>query len=505
MELEILELNAPQADILQAAALRYLLQMGQGGGKTAAIGYVSYLFASKIPETLGLIAANTYGQLSDSTLVEVFKIWKKNFGWTKWTKENPSGFYVINNVPPPSFKPHGFTFTTNYNKIFLRNGAVIMTASLDNYTAIEGRSIGWALLDETADTKVEAIKEVITGRLRDPNIFALQNYDMLTDVFPFCNKDNPRAGEVTNPLFIFTKPVKEQWLTEFFNLEKYREEIIQDCRSETNYFSKHDASENRVVVIASTYHNAHNLPPDYISQRKMELSEDMIDLVIYGSPFGKSGQEYYKSFKHSYNVWPVNYIEGLPLHITFDFNTNPYMTGKVWIYYDDGEGNRYWMLLREYAARHPNNSIEGVSRMIIEDWKDVLKKYGMFYYGDATGKNSIPVESVKNYYNVIESMFRIYIDDHSRCILKQNKRHRSVGAGTLGRRDLMNKCLKGGFGFRILIDPSCVESIKDYEFVLENKNGVKLKVKKEINGVVCEERGHMSDADDAIFCYHYDE
>ena len=41
-----------------------------------------------------------------------------------------------------------------------------MLASLDNWKAIDGRTISWALLDETKDTPEAAVKEVIISRLR---------------------------------------------------------------------------------------------------------------------------------------------------------------------------------------------------------------------------------------------------------------------------------------------------------------------------------------------------
>lgn len=499
LELSELELSAPQLDILQAPASRYLLQMGQGGGKTVDIGVIAYLFASELPDAVGLIAANTYGQLSDSTLVEVFRIWKEHFGWTEWTRSNQSGYYVINKEPPPCFAAHKYQFESNHRKIFLRNGAVIMTASLDNYKAIEGRTIGWALLDETADTKEVAIKEVITGRLRQEGIHRRLNHDILEEMLPFVPAGHKDAGEGVNPLFVFTKPVKEQWLSDFFDLEQYREEIIATTKSKTDYFSKHDIENDRVIVLASSYHNEKNLPPGYISSRERELSPDQVDLLIYASPFGKTGSEYYSKFKRLVHVKPTKYIEGCTLHINFDFNVNPYMTAGVWISYYK-EGRVQWDKLKEYAMKHPNNDIEATCRAIIMDWETELIQHGMFFYGDATGQNTLPVASVKNYYKVIEEMFYKYRHDGSRRILKQNPRHKSLSKGSLGRRGLINKLFSGS-NIDINIDPACKHTIADYEYITEDQNGAKKKVEEDINGIRCQKYGHMSDADDYMFCW----
>ncbi|MFO7841252.1 MAG: hypothetical protein R6V48_03710, partial [Fidelibacterota bacterium] len=87
---------------------------------------------------------------------------------------------------------------------------------------------------------------------------------------------------------------KEQWLNEFFELEKFRDEIKSSIFSDTTFFEKE--TETRKIVIASGFFNSRNLPPNYFSDRIAELSEDLIGMLIYGSPFGKSGAEYYMSF-----------------------------------------------------------------------------------------------------------------------------------------------------------------------------------------------------------------
>ena len=95
----------PQWQILTTNKARTLFHSGKGG-KTHVMGAMSALFVQHIPQALGLIAANTYGQLTDSTLLEIFTYWKEQCGWTEWTKYNESGNYVIDKQPPQHFKPH---------------------------------------------------------------------------------------------------------------------------------------------------------------------------------------------------------------------------------------------------------------------------------------------------------------------------------------------------------------------------------------------------------------
>jgi len=61
-------LTDPQAAILNSNADRNLLMMGQGGGKTNTMGNLSYLLSQNVPDVMGLIAANTYRQLTNSPI-----------------------------------------------------------------------------------------------------------------------------------------------------------------------------------------------------------------------------------------------------------------------------------------------------------------------------------------------------------------------------------------------------------------------------------------------------
>ena len=68
------EFSRPQTSVLTTAADRTLHMAGQRGGKTALMGPLAYSFVSYLPKSVGLIAANTYAQLSNSTLKEIFKV-----------------------------------------------------------------------------------------------------------------------------------------------------------------------------------------------------------------------------------------------------------------------------------------------------------------------------------------------------------------------------------------------------------------------------------------------
>jgi len=482
----------------RSQAERNLFLAGQGGGKTFEIGWISWMLINFCPNTLGLIAANTYGQLSDSTLLECTKVWEM-FGWTEWSKFNPDGFYTVDKAPPASFHPHGHVFKTNQNKIFFRNGAVVMLASLDNYKNIEGRTIGWACLDETADTKEVAVKETITARLRGTGICINMGEDRMQ--YPFVPPEHKDAGRPANPLYVFTKPAKEQWLTDMFHLEQFRNEIQECIFSETDYFFKE--FDNKCVVIFSAYHNVPNVTYEYVKGREKELSKDQAEMLVYGSPFGKSGVEYYSSFDRRVHVGSFKYVSGSPLHLTMDFNVNPYMSGSVWQVVHEG-GRIKVRCIKEYALRSPKNTIEYLCESFIGEFSH-LCNVGFYYYGDATGKASLPIQAARDYYKIVEKALRPVMYNTSRRLLRQNPRHRSVGQGTLGRREFMNGLLNGAYGVDLEIDESCKNTIADFEFCKEDQNGAKLKKDEDINGVKCQRYGHMSDGADALLCYLFGE
>lgn len=480
-----------QFDLITSDKSRNIAHLGVGTGKTFLMGYISALFVCNCKNSLGFIGSNTYGQLSDSTLLRVFDVYEKCFNWVEGRD------YVIGIEPPESFIKHNHTFINNKNKIFYRNGHVQKVASLDNYKAIDGLEVGYALLDETKDTKEAAVKDTIITRLRQKSICTI-NEELDSD-FKFIDSESVySSGNFINPLFIFTSPSREQWLSEMFKFEDYRKEILQVIGSKDEYFKVSEG--NKTIVIGSTYLNPHN-PKSYVNDMISDMSEDRVALNIYGSPFGKSGAEYYSSYKRETHVKECKLDEISAVHLGFDFNSHPYMTGLV-CQIVKGEDERLKVrFLKGYPMKAPNNNIESVCREFKKDFGEHALNYGFYYYGDASGKNTLPIEDYKNYFEIIKIQLYDLINHDSRRLLRQNPRHKTIRIGTVGRRDFLNKCFRGGYGFDIEIDPSCKELISDLEYIKEDKTGAKLKEKAKIEGVLCEKYGHFSDALDSILTY----
>src|SRR6185295_1843680 len=187
-------------------------------------------------------------------------------------------------IPPEHFNTDDHHYDSYHGKICFKWGTVIYKGSLENYKAHDGKEFGWAVLDETKDTREEAVKEVILGRLRERGIFKVNKLG------EFINDDEGQPIP-WNPLFIFTSPAKVKWINEWFELDDDQDEITKTIYLPDRYFRK--KFSNKFCVISSTHHNEKNLPSNYIDNQKANLNSSLRDLLIYGNPFAQTGGEYY--------------------------------------------------------------------------------------------------------------------------------------------------------------------------------------------------------------------
>ena len=488
--------SEPQHKVITCTSPLLLALAGQRSGKSFSIGVRTALKIIYFPRMVGMIAANTYKQLTQSTMVEVRRVWKKNFGFNEYTKNNPNGDYVINRKPPAHFNVYQ-EFDSYDGIISFRNGCNVFTASLDNYMVHDGKTMGWAELDETKDTKEQAVKHVILARLSQPGLY----YNEFTKQVAYMEEDpGPDTDFIPyNPCVINTSPSEGvvDWLIEMFGLTEMEEEIDRTIFDRKKYFFKE--GEIKTVCIFSTYWNAHNLPSNYIKNRCAQLSDNEIAKFIYGYPFAKTGGEYYPAFDRRTHVatYSIKRDNSLPDHLTLDFNLIPYMTGiHVQIenvVLDNGDGQLLIKVLKEYPMREPHNTTEAVARAYLDD-NEGKGIRGIFYYGDAMGNRGVEgFGDTVTRFEPLRTVLRRYLDYGSNRTTK-------VNVGVNKRRDLMNRLFEGKLqaGKRkvnIIIDPSCVELIKDLQYLKLDVNGkLKEKVKDPATGRVYEKYGHMSDA-----------
>ena len=442
----------PQKAILKSTSSINLFLAGVGSGKTHLLGIKTYQFVKNFPDVRGFIAANTYLQLEHSTLFRIREYWK-SIGVVEYEKDaKPWGQYVINKKPPSHFRTDAHSFDSYYGIISFFNGAVIFIGSMDNAKAHEGKEFGWAVLDETKDTKEEDVKEIIIARIRQKGMYIVNGKLSQTGT----------EKERYNPLFIATSPAKVEWINDWFGLEAYMEEISSHIYSDKSFFEKEFG--NKKAVISSTWHNVHNVGVNYIENILQNNTAERGKSLIYANPFVVTGGEFYSSFDRLRHVTSVAYDKSLPLHITFDQNTVPYNSCSLWQIWRQDE---YYYLgcIDEIALQNPRNSTEEVCDEIIRRYTN--HKAGLYYYGDASGRNrSTMNKDFHHHYEIIDFKLRKYLVNDSDRSLKSNP-------SVVKRRDFVNKLFEEKMPVRIVIDQNCKLLISDLMYCKQAIDGGK--------------------------------
>lgn len=200
------------------------------------------------------------------------------------------------------------------------------------------------------------------------------------------------------------------------------------------------------------------------------------------------GGEFYKAFNVNRNTTEAAYNPELPLHLTFDFNVNPYMTCCVWQIQ-----NKKAVQIAEVCTSSPNNTTKGVCNA----FKAKYPKHnaGMFIYGDPSGmKEDTRSEKGYNDYFIILKELQEY---------KPSIRVQKQAPPVVMRANFINTIFENGYnGIEITIDKNCHKTINDYSYLKEDSDGTKLKEKQKdpSTGVTSEKYGHTSDANDYFIC-----
>lgn len=527
-ELRKIKLSKPQIDVLKARTPLILDMAGQGGGKTMNIGISSFEFIRSCPRAKGFIGANTHEQLTKSTLVKCFKIWKDLGDWSEYnSKTNPNGIFVVNKKPPSHF----MTFETldDYRKtISFQNGALIFTGSLKNYLAHDGKEFAWCHLDETKDTKKEALTDVILGRLRQ---FGLWYDDKRTDekFKPFFFDQNisheeaeEKGYKALNPCYVHTSPSPSgvEWLLELFNLKKFEKEIREKLSDKMDFF--YNVFENTTAVIYQTYWNENNLPPNFISNQIKRMTSNEVELFINGNPFVKTGAEYYSEFSRRKQVLDAKIIPydfNGSFHISLDFNAVPYMTllvaqiRTVEKYINDKGVKKEFItpndegffpfyvtqvIIQKEILGKQSENMNDTDKVCIRfcEWLQLNEaNASVFGYGDGTGNNRFAgIGSLTNFkivQNVIEKYF-FY-----------EKRARKYNPPNRLRRTFVNRIFKGVYPeIEVYISSECEELIRDMDFTKQATDGGKFKEMEtdKSTGQKFQKIGHTGDALEYLLC-----
>lgn len=237
----------------------------------------------------------------------------------------------------------------------------------------------------------------------------------------------------------------------------------------------------------------------YLDSTKLNMNKYEYDRFVLGDweVMPRTGGEFYKLFDFDTNtVQNSIYNRDLPLHISFDFNVQPYMTITIWQFV-----GTVGIQIDELCCKTPNNSTPGACRVFANKYHDHVA--GIFIYGDPSGyakdtRHDGRDEKGSNDFVIIRAALAKFKPGGERV-------SRSAPPVAM-RGNFFNKIFSTGYlGIDLKIDRRCINTVNDYIYLKEASDGTKLK-QKEVNPetkVPFEKYGHTSDANDYMLCYMF--
>lgn len=249
-----------------------------------------------------------------------------------------------------------------------------------------------------------------------------------------------------------------------------------------------DNPASNVTTSETTYHDN-----DFLTQEAKDIIEqrykgnDYLYNVLVLGKWGRiaRGGEFYKRFEIIKNTAKLKYNPYLPLHISFDFNVNPYMTCIL----AQLNGNKLF-IFDEICLENPLNTTRAVCKRFRADYSQ--HDTGLFIYGDPSGKHQdTRSEKGFNDFKIIEQELEQY---HPQF------RIMSQAPSVVMRGSFINTVFANSIDdIEILVDLKCSNLIDDFHYLKENKAGGKYKQTVTKDGVSFEKYGHCSDAFDYLF------
>lgn len=366
------------------------------------------------------------------------------------------------------------------------------------------------------------LSELFTFRLQPLNIECVNGNSFM---FRGCDDTNT-IKSVKDPTSAWWEediPTEEDWITVTSSIRTLKAEYIQEVFSinpevEGNYqdhwFYKRffaDKPENQsfsnsvpiefeyngkkeVIDMRYTVHHSdhtHNrwLPLEYRARLISEKEKNPYYYTIYtlGHWGNKQlGGRFYKLFDIGKNTKINKYDPDIPLHVTFDFNVNPYMSCSIWQIRDT-----QIYQIDEIAMRSPDNNTNKICKEFTRRYNNHLS--GLYVYGDPAGKHEdTRSEKGFNDFVIIE-----------RELEKFNpvRRVPSSAPPVHIRGQFINSIFADNFdGLTIWINENSVYLKNDLLFGKEAADGTKHKEKVKTDGVTHEKYHHFSDGLDYFIC-----
>ncbi len=288
----------------------------------------------------------------------------------------------------------------------------------------------------------------------------------------------------------------DNWFWKRFFDGWYPGELHHSGEVITEEVSKKTGKLERFVSKFHVHHSdyTHNvwLPDDF--GRELERLSEINEYwhTVYCKGFwGRRDvtERFYRFFTRKDHIMPCGYRPELPLHISYDFNVNPYISIVV-----TQIVAKIVYVIDEIAAKDPHNTTEEASKLFKD--KYIKHNAGLFIYGDPSGrKEDTSREKGHNDYRQAKKALVMF---------RPQKRVARKAPSVTMRGQFINAILKRQeAGIRIMVDPSCKHVITDFFEVRSKPDGGKHKRQIIKDGLRFEQFGHHSDAFDYLMCYFF--
>lgn len=335
-------------------------------------------------------------------------------------------------------------------------------------------------------TKLKSIKDA-TGCWYEEDIPTENDFITITTSIRTLKADYLQEVFTINP------EVEGQFQDNWF-WKKFFENKIEKTFSDitTINIDANTKAELSYTVHHSTYHDNKWIPNEFIAflidlKAKNPYYYTIYCLGEWGNRM--AGGLFYKLFDRAKNTdSSIAYNPNLAIHISFDFNVNPYMSASVWQI-----NGKIAYCVDEIAAVSPDNTTKGVCKEFIRRYNS--HNAGLFVYGDPSGRNEdTRSEKGFNDYKIIQQELAQY-----KPISRVDVKHPPV----VTRGNFINTIFQNGFnGINILISSRCKHIINDLLFLKESSDGTKFKEKSKDkdSGIASEKYGHFTDGMDYFIC-----
>lgn len=303
---------------------------------------------------------------------------------------------------------------------------------------------------------------------------------------------------------------KAEYLQEIFTINPQVEGNPEDNWFWKRFFEGHDQLSYKTVTTVeveerkidytvnvhhSTYHDNRWLPDGNKAQIEDYKTTNPYLYQVYAKGLWtakQTGGNFYKMFDRTRNSIenPV-YHKDQALHLTFDFNVNPFVTLNIWHI-----TGKTAIQIDEICLRSPKNDTASACR-------EFARKYmghagGIFIYGDPAGMHE-DTRSEKGHND-----FRLIMKELA-AFKPQLRVHKAAPAVVM-RGMFINTVFVSNFaGLTFLIGYNCINALNDYSYLKEASDGTKAKVKEKHpeTGIPEEKYGHSSDANDYMMIYAF--